>query len=241
MRKARPCRRIAAPLIAATAALALALGAAPASAADCPGADAMPGQVPADATSAATLCLLNAERAANGLGALESSAPLAQTASRYSGYMVAHDHFAHEDLEGHDVVYRVLQTDPSLKDHWSRLGENLGYGSGTMATPRAMVDGWMHSDAHRANILRPDYQQIGVGVANGAPVQGASGGATYTTVFGKLSSAGTAAKAGTTTKALRPTAGQCRRARKSHSHSARIKKLRRACAAKARASRRARS
>jgi uncharacterized protein YkwD len=234
-----PCRRsIASIFIAACAALLTALCATPASAADCANADAMPGQASHQAMSDATLCLLNNERAANGLNALVASDPLTQTASRYSSYMVARKHFGHVDEEGHDVVDRVAQTAPALDGRWSMLGENLGYGTMDMASPRGMVDGWMQSSVHRANILRPDYQEIGIGIADGAPMAGASGGATYTTVFGKVNTSAGAAKSSATSAKLRPSARQCRRARRSHSHSARMTKLRKACAAKARAARR---
>ena len=38
-------------------------------------------------------------------------APLADTANKYAAYMVSDEHFAHQDEDGHDVVWRVLQTD----------------------------------------------------------------------------------------------------------------------------------
>jgi hypothetical protein len=49
-----------------------------------------------------------------------------------------------------------------------------------------MVQAWMSSPAHRANILLADYEEIGVGIAEGAPVPGQTDGLTYTTVFGQL-------------------------------------------------------
>jgi uncharacterized protein YkwD len=75
---------------------------------------------------------------------------------------------------------------------WSRgisasTGENIAWGLGMKATPAAIVDKWMHSPGHRADILRPAFTQIGIGIALGAPnVPGrrAGEGATYTTDFG---------------------------------------------------------
>ena len=72
------------------------------------------------------------------------------------------------------------------------LGENLGWGSGSMATPAEMVDAWMHSEGHRSNILYPRYREIGIGVTLGAPQElqpGETGAATYTTEFGRLTRA----------------------------------------------------
>jgi uncharacterized protein YkwD len=68
---------------------------------------------------------------------------------------------------------------------WS-LGENIAWGSGTLATPRSIVRAWMHSPEHRANILNGGFRDIGIGIATGAPVPLGSrlGGATYTTDFG---------------------------------------------------------
>jgi uncharacterized protein YkwD len=43
----------------------------------------------------------------------------------------------------------------------------------------------MHSPGHRANILRGQFRDIGIGIKLGAPGQGLSGGATYVTDFGR--------------------------------------------------------
>jgi hypothetical protein len=48
-------------------------------------------------------------------------------------------------------------------------GENIAWGTGDLATPASIVDGWMHSAGHRANILDPDFGQVGIGIAAGAP------------------------------------------------------------------------
>src|SRR4051812_917162 len=112
-----PCRRTAASLFAACG-LAILASAAPAHAADCPFADSAVGTATTQQLSDATICLLNNERAAQGLAPLTASAPLGTTAQRYAEYMVSDEHFAHQDESGHNVVYRVLQTDPSLADRW---------------------------------------------------------------------------------------------------------------------------
>jgi uncharacterized protein YkwD len=65
---------------------------------------------------------------------------------------------------------------------WS-LGENIAWGSGAKASPKAIVSAWMASPPHRRNILTRKYRRIGIGVATGAPVAGVNG-ATYVTDFG---------------------------------------------------------
>lgn len=65
---------------------------------------------------------------------------------------------------------------------WS-VGENIAYGTGTLGTPKAIVDAWMHSPGHRANILDRSFREIGLGVRLGSPV--GSDGATYVHNFGR--------------------------------------------------------
>src|SRR5919107_1676515 len=180
-----PCRRTTASLFAACVLAALAF-AAPASAADCPFADAQAGSATTQQLADATVCLLNEQRAAAGLGPLSTSTPLGTTAQHYAEYMVSDAHFAHQDESGHNVVSRVLSTDPSLADRWLVLGENLGWGTYDLATPRSMVQGWMNSPTPRDNILYADYDEIGVGITAGAPEPDRQNALTYTTVFGKL-------------------------------------------------------
>jgi uncharacterized protein YkwD len=96
--------------------------------------------------------------------------------------MVAARFFAHE--AGHSTVLSRIKRTGYVRGNWS-LGENIAWGSGGLATPRAIVNGWMHSPGHRANILHGAFRDIGIGIRLGAPGQGLSGGATYVTDFGK--------------------------------------------------------
>jgi uncharacterized protein YkwD len=64
-------------------------------------------------------------------------------------------------------------------------GENLAWGSRAEATPVRVVEGWMESPGHRANILRPQFTEVGVGVAHEAPKVSVGGRVgVYTTDFG---------------------------------------------------------
>src|SRR3954452_20253258 len=114
------------------------LAASPASAADCQFADAQADSATTQQLADATVCLLNEQRAAAGLGPLAASAPLATTAQHYAEYMVSDAHFAHRDESGHNVVSRVLATNPSLADRWLVLGENLGRGTARVVAPRSL-------------------------------------------------------------------------------------------------------
>jgi uncharacterized protein YkwD len=134
------------------------------------------------ATIRTTLCLLNKERASRGLSKLRADSRLRRAADGHAGEMVAKHYFDHNSKSGATFVTRIKRTGWTRSRRSWTVGENIGYGSGSYATPRAMVRGWMNSSGHRANILRRQFRMIGIGVANGAPTGGS--GATYATDFG---------------------------------------------------------
>jgi uncharacterized protein YkwD len=165
--------------------LAVALAApAGASAADCPGADAVPAADNLSSIGQATLCLVNEQRAARGMRALRVNVRLSSASIGYSQRMVAQAFFAHDAPDGTTLVQRLTKVGYlDGGDDWV-VGENIGWGQGPLSTPRAMVDAWMNSTGHRRNILAADYAEIGLGLAIGTP-EDATWGATYTTDFGR--------------------------------------------------------
>ena len=164
-------------------ALAAAAGApAAASAKGCSGADSDPAVLGQAATARITLCLLNRERSSHGLRKLRADGKLRRAAGGHSNDMVAKRYFDHTSKSGASFVTRIKRTGWTKSRRSWTVGENIGYGSGSLATPREMVKGWMNSSGHRANILARQFKLIGIGVANGAPSGGS--GATYTTDFG---------------------------------------------------------
>jgi uncharacterized protein YkwD len=214
MRKAvdRFARRLFAPIV-ACAALALT---APSAMAACANDDAAPADPGA---AAATLCLLNEQRADNGLKALSGSAVLDRAADAYAADMVKREFFDHVSPGGGTMLDRLKAAGWVPTGSWS-AGENIAWGSGSLATPAAIVDGWMHSAGHRANILTASYTQIGIGIAAGAPQSGIRGGGTYVTDFtsggasaSSTSTSGSGASA-PAAKAKRPAARCARAARR---------------------------
>jgi uncharacterized protein YkwD len=147
--------------------------------ASCAGASARPSSAHAAVVSAATLCLLNRERAHHGLGSLRANASLELAAWRHSRDMALHNFFAHGNFVGRLARAGYFRGRRS----WT-VGENIAWGAGSHATPASIVWGWMHSPPHRANILNGGFHQIGVGLVNGAPVPRVLRAATYTTDFG---------------------------------------------------------
>src|SRR5690349_11041218 len=93
------------PILGAVAAVLL--GAAPAQAATCRGADAVPQAASRPAVAAATLCLINAERAAHGLRPLHTRASLVTAARGHAADMVRRRYFSHTAPGGKGVVTRV--------------------------------------------------------------------------------------------------------------------------------------
>jgi uncharacterized protein YkwD len=169
-----------APVLAAAALAGPAVLPAPALAAGaCAGAGLRPSPARTASLSQTTLCLLNRQRAQHGLRALYSNSRLALAARRHTRDMVVHNFFAHGDLLGRLARAGYFRGRRS----WS-VGENIAWGSGSSATPRAIVSMWMQSPGHRANILNGRFREIGVGLVAGAPVPGVRGAATYTTDFG---------------------------------------------------------
>jgi uncharacterized protein YkwD len=153
--------------------------------APCANADLMPAAGNLAAVRAAVLCLHNRERAAHGLPSLRESLKLRHAAEGHSSHMVTARFFAHTSRSGGDMVDRVLGTGYARNQGWS-LGENIAWGTGDLATAAEIERAWMHSPEHKANILRRQFREIGIGIAVGAPVADAGDmdGATYTADFG---------------------------------------------------------
>jgi uncharacterized protein YkwD len=195
----RLARRMLLPL-AAFGALALP---APAALAACANTDA----TPADAGAvAATLCLLNEQRGDHGLSALSASSTLDRAADAYANDMVARRFFDHVSPGGGTMMDRIKAAGWVPTGSWS-AGENIAWASGSLATPASIVDGWMHSAGHRANILDGSFGAIGIGIADGAPQAGVRGGAgTYVTDF--TSGSGDAASGSTAKRPVARCAGR---------------------------------
>ena len=153
--------------------------------APCANADVMPGAANLATVRAAVLCLHNRERSARGLAPLRENANLRRAADGHSTAMVTARFFDHTSPAGTDMVDRILRTGYARNQGWS-LGENIAWGTGRLATAAEIARAWMASPGHRANILRREFREIGIGISIGVPVANAHrlAGATYTADFG---------------------------------------------------------
>jgi uncharacterized protein YkwD len=149
----------------------------------CADADLEPTATSLERVRAAILCLHNQVRARHRLPALRENARLRAAALGHSRNMVSDRFFEHTAPSGATMVDRILRTRYVGPNEGWALGENLAWGTGSLATARGAVDAWMDSPGHRANILRRTYREVGVGIVLGVPVSDADG-ATYTVDFG---------------------------------------------------------
>lgn len=155
----------------------------------CPNTELMPEAGNLEQVRAATLCLVNQERARNNELPLELNAQLGHAAQLHSESMVSEDYFAHVAPNGETPLVRVQDTGyiPSSRVGYT-IGENIAWGTLYLATPSSIVAAWMASPEHLANILDADYRDTAIGVAPAAPPSLANGqsGAIYTQEFGVI-------------------------------------------------------
>lgn len=105
------------------------------------------------------LALVNQERAAAGLPALKADPELTPVARKHSADMFSRGYFAHETPEGRDPFDRIREAEVSFVT----AGENLALARSV----RVAHTGLMNSPGHRANILRPQFGRVGIGIMDG--------------------------------------------------------------------------
>ena len=106
------------------------------------------------------LDLVNEERAKNGLKPLVWSDELANVARKHSQDMATRNFFSHTNPDGLSPFDRIKNAGISYR----AAGENIAAGQ---TTPEAVMESWMNSSGHRANILNGNYTQLGVGCVKG--------------------------------------------------------------------------
>jgi uncharacterized protein YkwD len=111
--------------------------------------------------------LTNAERRKRHLSPLDRDNTLVETARAHSDDMLRRDYFSHVDPDGKTPQQRIA---PAYSRTIARAGENIWGGHGydysdSKLTARVIMDSWMSSPGHRANLLNPDYTHLGVGVS----------------------------------------------------------------------------
>jgi uncharacterized protein YkwD len=128
---------------------------------------------PAGARTASTsasllLAAVNSTRSSHGLAPVRVDVRLVRAAHSHSVDMLRRNYFSHGSFSA-----RIRASGA----RGPMFGENLAWG--TAATPEWIVGRWLASPAHRANLLRPGFRRIGIGIVTGT-FQG-YGGATVVT------------------------------------------------------------
>ncbi|SCF32557.1 Uncharacterized conserved protein YkwD, contains CAP (CSP/antigen 5/PR1) domain [Micromonospora viridifaciens] len=102
--------------------------------------------------------LVNKERARADCKALAVDDKLMLAAQRHSKDQADHKTMSHDGSDGSDPGDRLDRVGYA----WRAYGENVAW---NQQTPAAVMDAWMKSPGHRANILNCSFTEIGVGVA----------------------------------------------------------------------------
>ncbi|WP_433652372.1 CAP domain-containing protein [Micromonospora zamorensis] len=113
--------------------------------------------------------LVNAERAKAGCKALSIDDKLMTAAQKHSQDQADHQKMSHTGSDGSNAGTRLDRVGYT----WRTYGENVAW---NQKTPAAVMDAWMNSSGHRANILNCAFTEIGVGIAS-------SNGPYWTQVF----------------------------------------------------------
>lgn len=100
--------------------------------------------------------LVNEQRALYGLKALTENWELSRVARIKSQDMKTNRYFSHES-PSYGTPFQMIK---AFGLSYRSAGENIAYGQ---RTPQEVVNAWMNSSGHRANILNSSYTVIGVG------------------------------------------------------------------------------
>ena len=118
----------------------------------------IPDQSSVKALEAEVIRLVNIERSKKGLQTLKADWEISRVARYKSQDMINKKYFSHTSPT-YGSPFKMLET---FGIRFSSAGENIAYGQ---QTPAAVMNSWMNSSGHRANILSPSYTHIGVGLA----------------------------------------------------------------------------
>lgn len=121
--------------------------------------------------------LMNEYRAAEGLAPLSFDGRLMKAAEDRMHHMEDEGYWAHESPEGMTpfVWVKVRAYD------YAYVGENLACG---FETAKLLVQSWMESPGHRANILSRQYEDCGIAIIDGSTL-GPADGKSIVVLFGK--------------------------------------------------------
>ncbi|UUU23544.1 CAP domain-containing protein [Streptomyces sp. DSM 40750] len=104
------------------------------------------------------LALVNSERQKAGCAPVTENSKLTKAAQNHSQDMADHQNMSHTGSDGSSMTDRLARVGYAYRS----AGENVAAGYGT---PESVMDGWMNSPGHKANILNCGFKEIGIGLA----------------------------------------------------------------------------
>lgn len=155
----------------------------------CEGTELTPTAENLEAIRSATMCLVNQERARDGEQPLQPNGELEQAAQGHSEEMVRENYFDHVAPSGESPLQRLRAAGyiPGPPAGYA-VGENIAWGTLSLSTPASIVNAWIGSPEHLANILNAAYRESAIGVDPAAPAGLSRGqaGAVYSQEFGVI-------------------------------------------------------
>jgi uncharacterized protein YkwD len=151
----------------------------------CRGAFTLPTRSDLTLIDNAVTCLIDRERAHQRLAALRPNPDLQGIASSLAREMARSGFFGDDSEAGQTPWERIVESPYAVGAQVVAAAQNIGWGTGGLATPQGVVDEWMRSTPHRLIILSSGYSDVGVGAAPIAPssLTHEKPGATYTVEF----------------------------------------------------------
>jgi uncharacterized protein YkwD len=118
---------------------------------------------------------INAVRTRRGLTGLAASPALSRSAAAHSRAMATYGFFSHESRNGAEFSERIKHFYGPRSGAWT-VGENLAMFGGSTPSAGAIVEAWMGSPGHRANLLRGLFHEAGVAIMFNPAAGGVFGG-----------------------------------------------------------------
>jgi uncharacterized protein YkwD len=135
-----------------------------------------------DVVRDALACLHNRARTEKRLRTLARNRALAEAATGHARDMVVRGYFEHSTPEGERFDERIMDRGYARRADGWKVGENLIWAGRELATPEQLMNAWLASPGHRANILGRAYRELGLGLTYGTP--GGDAGVTIAAEFG---------------------------------------------------------
>jgi uncharacterized protein YkwD len=110
-----------------------------------------------DARSTGRVCGSQSFGPAGGLGWNDK---LGRAAQLHADDMASHDFMSHTGSDGSDAAQRISREGYQ----WSAIGENVAAGQ---PSPQEVMNSWLTSPGHCANIMNPSFEHMGIGRAAG--------------------------------------------------------------------------